>query len=180
MSDEDTRIHREEVVRSLRAQEQVLERLLGIAYKVTRKERGVRDLATPPEEDRNGVYALAVLGHLQNLVEAVRALKPAPTKYDELLANAARVSLELVDKRDEVERLQAKVADDALTLGAKESTLQATNAELQRFRDREEKVTALLAQWAHEVTYNQDLADRYSALHEAVAAVRDFKGLSNA
>jgi len=112
--------------------------------------------------DKSSIYTLALVGHLANLVEAVRALKPVhnepavwktnpsamswqlrdvieqrntlQTEVDRLRAemkersdiahargfreHAILIQPEIDKLRAEIERLQAKVADDALTIGA--------------------------------------------------------------
>ena len=129
---------------------------------------------------------------LQAIIEAVRALKPAPAAENAYLRGALNTAARQRDEaRAEVERLQAKVADDALTIAALRDEnarlcgeldrhtreLQAEqglssyqSAELKRFREREAKyVEPLMRMVGRQITRLPDSA------MELFKAVRDFK-----
>jgi hypothetical protein len=114
--------------------------------------------------DRNGVYALAILGHLDDLVEAVRALKPAPMrKIIMTAAGPLEVSATSdVETRllDEVERLRGEnerhqelnkhgigIAGNGVLYGPGVACKMVGEwyTELKFFREREEKLTELFA-----------------------------------
>lgn len=170
MSDENTRIHREKVVRSLRAQESALER-----------------------------YGDTVVQLLNLIFEAVRALKPAPEQLQKKL-ECVRVQSDargynLRRAQDEIDRMNQVVADQALTIGTLKDEngrltsacdeykrvcrdCNANEAELKRFREREEKVAALV-QRAIKIRMPDDARDDWAVcsdkLYDAAVAVRDYE-----
>ena len=140
------------------------------------------------------------------IVEAVRGLKPevTDTLVSDLVRERDRLRIEELQQRTEAERmrpvlrqahaeigrLQARVADDALAIGAlKDENAQLKQdivdwkcseactvddlAELKRFREREKLVTAVLRLADGEAF--DDGWHGVPGLADAIAAVRDFK-----
>lgn len=143
----------------------------------------IRRIGALPEDERERVVASISILFLK---EAVRALKPAPSepaapsfyedyKRENNLVHELRQAVDQLTRvrnahADEIERLRAE--NEAIRKSISDGDYGPTAAELQRFRDREEKLDALWPQL-------QRLGEHYGweeEIEHAIAAVRDFKG----
>jgi len=100
--------------------------------------RKFRPVEVAPEWSRNPFhdkqpYDLGdVVASLNNILEAVRALKPAESGHT--MPAAAELRSLLVSAQVEVERLQAKVADQALTIGTLRDIIGKQTAHFEKLR----------------------------------------------
>jgi hypothetical protein len=126
-------------------------------------------------------YGDTIVQLLNLTFEAVRALKPAP--FAQPIEKVYRAALEEhAEQRAEIESLQAKVADQALTIGALKDAngrlgqryTDHDTAELKRFREREcVRVEPLLNSVVD--YFKAPSGEKKRVVRAAIAAVRDFK-----